>query len=550
MNASDDALASRWSASDFDSAESDLLLTACGWLRDPSIKDDAALAAVIRALRLTRPQAVSGEGALVEQCDAAEADLEALCVQWERLAGLSSLPLALRARLCHLLWLVKKGRWGHEAVGSYLLLARVSTRHMHERAADLAYAWHIARSSNSTAVSLFSVYDAAVDLARRSGKDSESEPAAVKYTLWVISEYVQYTNDAAQSLMKGALQTARSPRVMEPIVEYVVPLVDQPSAAEKRRDVADAWLREAEAATNVHQREHCLRAAARYAEKHGLGDKRGEAVERLSRITGLLEGAKAIRTGPIDMEDPFWPIFEDAANGRASWTDTLAGCGQFTPSCLFPEVWYPHAEGEPDEEDGQAVFAGLFPVAVVHSDAGHRERLGRARPLADMHSPQRILLGIWGQRFAAAICQAHVREGVCGRSLFEERLSRYPQAGAMFSRAFDAFTEGEFEAAASLALPRIEYCLREVVAASCGQSVLDLDREGLAVNVLLGGLLNTLKTCEQIPTCVSDYLIEILGLEGLNLRNRVAHGLVQDVHPEEAALLIHIALILTVLLAE
>jgi len=118
-------------------------------------------------------------------------------------------------------------------------------------------------------------------------------------------------------------------------------------------------------------------------------------------------------------------------------------------------------------------------------------------------------------------------------------------AAAALGRAFDHYNNGDYEACLMTALPRIERAIREA-ARQAGLAVYDEPRsDGTRYGAYkgLGKLLRVLK--DHVPESHRGYMERALVDQlSLNLRNRALHGLMAQVVPGDAAIALHISLIL------
>jgi hypothetical protein len=141
------------------------------------------------------------------------------------------------------------------------------------------------------------------------------------------------------------------------------------------------------------------------------------------------------------------------------------------------------------------------------------------------------------------------RYGVPDRETLSETLAGgvidLPLANAL-SDGIAEYFHGHDENAAHLIAPRLERAFRQL-----GRQVgVVVIREPMATRAggvrLLGAILADL--AEVLPENWRRYFANLLTDElGLNLRNRIAHGLIEDVAREDAALLVHAALAMSLL---
>jgi hypothetical protein len=113
-----------------------------------------------------------------------------------------------------------------------------------------------------------------------------------------------------------------------------------------------------------------------------------------------------------------------------------------------------------------------------------------------------------------------------------------PLLAARFAAAIGQFFQGADDRAAHLIVPRLERGLREL-ARQVGVIVVREPSGPEAGGVRpLGAILADLR--EILPEDWRRYFANLLTDElGINLRNRIAHGLVDEVQRQDAALLVH-----------
>ncbi|MGE0796629.1 MAG: DUF4209 domain-containing protein, partial [Acidimicrobiia bacterium] len=116
-----------------------------------------------------------------------------------------------------------------------------------------------------------------------------------------------------------------------------------------------------------------------------------------------------------------------------------------------------------------------------------------------------------------------------------------PSVAQRIGRALALYSEGDYDSCASVLAPRLERIVRRIAAGTGLTTTKSPDRHGRAGGVKgLGELLALLDG--PMPEPSRRYLKVLLSeVTGLNLRNRIGHGLDDEVAQREAALLIHCA---------
>ncbi|MFC8190375.1 DUF4209 domain-containing protein [Cellulomonas sp. NPDC057328] len=155
-------------------------------------------------------------------------------------------------------------------------------------------------------------------------------------------------------------------------------------------------------------------------------------------------------------------------------------------------------------------------------------------------------IGLWANFVVEVLARATAR-GATGEAVKQfVEASAFDTAGAAsMGRAFGHYIAGDYEASLFVLLPRIERAVRRI-ARSLGLSIYEEPRtDGTRYGNYkgLGELLRILKG--RAPEAQRRYMSRILvDRLGLNLRNRGLHGLMEEATAADAALAIHIGLIL------
>ena len=122
-----------------------------------------------------------------------------------------------------------------------------------------------------------------------------------------------------------------------------------------------------------------------------------------------------------------------------------------------------------------------------------------------------------------------------------------PAVAARIGAAIGMYEQGDYDGCASVITPRLERIVRTTARLIGLSTTRSPGVGGKSGGVkTLGSLLRLMNGA--IPERTRTYLIVLLTeVTGLNLRNRISHGLVDKASPPEAALLIHAACHLSLL---
>ena len=162
-------------------------------------------------------------------------------------------------------------------------------------------------------------------------------------------------------------------------------------------------------------------------------------------------------------------------------------------------------------------------------------------------------ISVWSYVAAMALDAILAKHGQPTEAQLVQFLTRgvmSPRAALTIARAFAHYFRKDYEASAHVALPQVEATVREL----CKQSGIPVSREPVRDNgggAGLGTLLHALDEEKLLEKSWIRYLTTALTEPAsLNLRNRIAHGLVQEVTREYALVILHIACCLSMLQPE
>jgi hypothetical protein len=178
---------------------------------------------------------------------------------------------------------------------------------------------------------------------------------------------------------------------------------------------------------------------------------------------------------------------------------------------------------------------GNVPVRVVSSEAEHQE-------VALIEHEKRSIL-LWSILAAEVLDRIHQRHGSPDLDDLAEFFTTplIPRDTAdRIAHAVLMYWRGDYDESAHILVPRVEATIR-TIARECGLAIFrEPQGERAGGSRALGDLLFALK--ERIDESWRRYLINVLCEPiGVNLRNRIAHGLLWKADKGDAALLIHVA---------
>jgi hypothetical protein len=353
--------------------------------------------------------------------------------------------------------------------------------------------------------------------------------------------------DSYGDLLVAALSRYRSdPFIVESVVE--LQLASAGPNRDRRRGIAleavRAWEERAHASDGLLRTAYLERALA-IAANEGLSEEaqrfRAELqVPRSPEELGMKRVAAEVSL-PVE-------VFEaqlDAMVAGASPAERLVA---LAAQCPLIEDTEP-ATSFVREQMRSHPLSNLFPTVVLNSDGVPMAHITTdeqkfRKALADYESNGIV---VWSVLLVEALDRLAKSGGVDADAVAEHLVGEIldSDTAAALGRAFDHYNNGDYEACLMTALPRIERAIREA-ARQAGLAVYDEPRsDGTRYGAYkgLGKLLRVLK--DHVPESHRGYMERALVDQlSLNLRNRALHGLMAQVVPGDAAIALHISLIL------
>lgn len=310
-----------------------------------------------------------------------------------------------------------------------------------------------------------------------------------------------------------------------------------------RRRVA-AYTEEADAATSTIMRAVRLQQALTLAEKSGDPELRREAASRLQAIRHEAMEMITFRAASHRYQEEFEQLVDEASRG-ADWRQALVTFATLAP--ISGDV-----EQNRDliaERQRQHPLGRLFPVDLRSPEglfiyAGTSEE---ARFDLDLTMWETELVGYWLPILSTGLHAIPERHGLPTLEELSTFLMQWPAVqrpvGPAIARALLRYWTGDAEGAAYTIAPRIETLVRNLVLGS-DRGVYRLQVEHKPGQYPgLGHLLPILEEEYTLSESVGRFLSAVLRHPGgLNLRNLMLHGYVDDLGPGIAALLLHTAL--------
>lgn len=471
---------------------------------------------------------------------------------WAELIELVSHP-APRARLHDLLW---ERRWS-------------SRPDNHARAAIDAY-------EELAALPWEPLYRAealgrALELARAVGDDERSQ-RIIEKTLEATAVSIQSERREPGVALRLIQSVMTLPREEQPV------RVDELLSQAESRYAPDPWLlqsisdlqasragsdSEAVRSINMRQIDHWRAAAGSASGLIRL--KHLETALELARVHGFRDVAESIRkeiqdisVEEMDLKELSTTVeisrermqrFHDAFLSGANWRECLSLFASYGPPSGTHEENLRVIEELQRDHPLQFLFGRVIlgpdnvPIRHANSEAEQRE--------VELSEYEARAIGFW------AISAAEVLDRIYKEKTppTHQELADFfttslisPEVADRFARGFMLFWADQPDEASHIVVPRLEAVIREM----CRQAGMAIIREPRGRQPggvrLLGDLLFSLQG--RLDESWRRYLVNLLvDPVGTNLRNRIAHALVPRATRQEAALLLHAACFLTLLLA-
>jgi len=467
---------------------------------------------------------------------------------WER--ALEIAPVALvRGRLADLLWEARFGDRPHEfaqrAIDGYLEAIDEDFGHAVEVSEAVQRAVELASMLNDQERRKNAV-DAAVRLVWRAIDDAEDRMPGVALPLlemFVSDRPDRRPAELADLVERSIERFGDDPWNLESALELKAKLVSPEERSALRTREAEAFRDLAHRSEGLVKYAH-LQHAIELAEGYGLDGLADEIRHEVEHLTEDDLDLKVISTEvslPREQVEEFvrWFVGDDDIESA------LARFGSYVPT------------GDTDENRAQVErLMSDHPLqylfnrmqigpenSLLHSTASDDDKAERA--LVDYEAQGASIFSLFAVDILVGIRDRYGAVSGAG-AWFESELIETSVASRV-ARAVELYEDGDFDSCASVMAPRLERVVRRL-AGLVGLTVTrSPDRRGRSGGVKgLAELLGKLTGAMPEPT--RRYLkVLLVEVTGLNLRNRVGHGLDDEIAQREAALLIHCACHLRIL---
>lgn len=465
---------------------------------------------------------------------------------WEEAATRTGQPLAA-ARLHDLLFLARHGdRFGHivRAVEAYVAQADASCEEL-DRGRALGRALEIAVAATHDELRQ-KVVDRLLSATDASLAGDEHKPGVTLGSIRPLVTARLATEHVGDLLARTRRRYADDPWITEAVVELQRSISDTEASQAFGREAVEMWLRRADETEGL-SRHVFLDRAAELADQWGATDLRDEAARRMEAMS-IEELELQVVQESVELSDKQRDRIEQWIDWIVDVPDGIAALGRLV-SGLPPSGDVAHNRQQVEQHRQDFVFTALLtPKRLGYGAMPQFEPTSDEERLdVDLAGIEELTLQMQGPIYARALFRVGERFSPPTDDLAEAlaALPRMtPGAAASMARALTYYWREEHEAAAMIALPRVETAARALLT-ELGEALF-IPQAGSRAGQYptLGSLLSKLRA-RGLDESWHRYLRTLLVAPGigLNVRNDRLHGLDDsDVPPTVAALVILAAL--------
>ena len=471
---------------------------------------------------------------------------EEMVASWANVYS-TALPPIIASRLADLLWVRRYSErpylYAQEAVQHYLVLCSEKPWDSSFCMIGLPRALEVSREINHADLQVQTIQkliEAAL-FSLNEDKNGDKPGVVLRFieALMRLPKEKQPTQEIYDLLEKSLERYGKDPFQKENILMLKLQLAQtSEERLSLRQDIVSSWMHVAEKETGVRQLfhyQHALELA------HSFGLSRFVQDIRL-RIQQLPIDESELHTISAEIAIPREKIEEivTAIVGKEGWREALSRFGAYGP--LSGE--YNNNVQEIKEVSKQSPFLFLlsrvvldqhgFPTFIIRDEAEHLQAFLAQYEAFAIQSNGVILIPRILERIWSAYAPIPKEEVI---AFFTTPLIGEEIADSIATSLW-AFWHGRYDEAAHMLAPRIEAIIRSM-AREMGIAIYREPSGKTPGGVApLGDLLGKMKGLwdESWRRYFVNLLVHPLGV---NLRNRIAHGLITKANPPEAALLIH-----------
>lgn len=449
------------------------------------------------------------------------------------------------SRLADLLWVRTWGErpdlYARQAIDSYLQLVvteQIEFEHVNSLVRALELAKEINDVGRKKAVIVATIAAASQEL--NSTKDRPGITLTLIESLMGLSQ--EEIPDEVDNLLESAVTVYKDNTW---ILENVFELISRRVNPEKQKEIRilqiGKWLEEAEKESSkgiarLAHFEHALELARKY----GFNDIAEEIRRRIQSIPEEELGLKTVSTS-VKIPQEELEKFLNSFIGDSGWNEALMRFGIYGP----PSGDY-SKNVEAVELEVQKFPLQFFITRSIHQENNVPIRVGKDieenKAIAVVNN-ETMGIRIFG-RFAPEILQRITTKygapSVQDLTEFFTTNLIPKDIAENIAKSIDWYNKGEYDICAHLIVPRLEAIIR-IIAREIGLVIIQEPQGNKPGGVVqLGNLLMRMQ--ERMDESWRRYFYNVLTNPiGVNLRNRICHGLLPYATQDDASLLIHVA---------
>ena len=463
---------------------------------------------------------------------------------WDSVLKKSKHPLVC-SRLADLLWVRSWGErpdlYARQAIDSYLQFA-VTEKIEFEHVNSLVRALELAREIND-ADRKKAVVDATIVAVSNELSFSAERPGI---SLTLIESLMSLPKGEIPSDVDGLLDLAskvyeQNTWILENIFELKTKRVDTEKQKELRKLQIDKWIEEAEKESSVGiKRMADLEHALELARNYGFEDVADSIRQKIQSIPEEDLGLKTISTS-VQIPQEEVEKFLDSFVPETGWRESFIRFGIYGP----PSGNYEKNVAAVEEEAQKYPLQFLI-ARSVYQDHNALVRIGKDQEenkAIAVVNHETMNIRIFGRFTPEILRRTKNKHGVPPINELTEFFTTQlipSDIAENIVNSIEWYYKDEYDIAAHLLVPRIEAIFRNI-AREMGLVIIQEPRGSKAGGLVqLGNLLHNMQ--QHMDESWRRYFYNVLANPiGVNLRNRICHGLLPKASQDDASLLIHVA---------
>ena len=449
------------------------------------------------------------------------------------------------SRLADLLWVRSWGErpdlYARQAIDSYLQLA-VTERIEFEQVNSLVRALELAKEINDVDKKK-AVVDATITAASQELNSSADRPGI---SLTLIESLMSLPKGEIPNDVDGLLDLAsqvykENTWILENVFELKTKRVNAEKQKELRKLQINKWIEEAEKESSAGiKRMADLEHALELARNYGFEDIADSIRQKIQSIPEEDLGLKTVSTS-VNLPQEEVEKFIDAFVIEAGWKESFIRFGIYGPPSGNYETNVATVEEESQKYPLQFLIArSIYQENNALVRIGKDQEENKAIAVVNHETMSTRIFGRFAPEILQRIINKHGVPPIDELTGFFSTQLIPSDIAENIARSIDWYCKGEYDIAAHLLVPRLESIFR-IIAREMGLVIIQEPRGNKAGGVVqLGNLLHNMQ--QRMDESWRRYFYNVLANPiGVNLRNRICHGLLPKATQDDASLLIHVA---------